>query len=217
MKGLMFDLDGTLVDTLEDIAEACNALLHPQGYPTHAIPAYRNFVGRGFTVLVRRALPSDVQLSPEELEGLVASARLFYSTTFLHKSNPYPFIHSSLYDLCKKGMRLAVLSNKPDQWTKAIVQHFFGDIPFCEVRGALPDVPLKPAPEAAFAVLRSMGLTPAECLYVGDSDVDMQTAANAGMRSIGVSWGFSSGEEVAAAGAWRMVTDARQLLPLAEE
>ena len=217
VKGLIFDLDGTLVDTLEDIAAACNAMLEKEGFPTHSTAAYRKFVGNGFTTLVRKALPAQAVSDPGQLEDLVSKARLEYDKKFLHKSNPYPFIHEVLTELCKNGMRLGVLSNKPDPWTKPIIAHFFGDIPFAAVRGGLPGVPLKPDPAAVLDMLHVMNLAPEDCLYVGDSHVDIQTAHHAGMRVVSVSWGFSSRPELAALHPWRIVDEARELLTLSRE
>lgn len=216
MNAFLFDLDGTLVDTLEDIATACNALLNSLGFAQHPVPAYKHFVGKGFTVLVKKALPPDAaaQSSPEQIAHAVALARALYADCYLQQSRPYPEVHASLRLLAQRGARMGVLSNKPDQLTKGMVKAFFPDIPFFAVRGALEGVPLKPDPTAALALLQQAGIAPEHSAFVGDSAVDMNTALAAGMCPVGVSWGFRGKNEVLAAGARYCVDHASQWLLL---
>lgn len=203
MDAAFFDLDGTLLNTLADIGNACNRMLAAHGFPTHALPAYAAMVGNGFTRTVEQALPPAVTsgLSPEELETLAAEARARYGAALREHTVPYDGMPQALAALADRGMTLAVLSNKPDAWTVELIRHFFPDIPFALVRGARAGAPLKPDPEVPRAMLAELGLRAGRCAYVGDSDVDMRTALNAGMVPVGAAWGFRGGAELRHAGA----------------
>lgn len=203
MDAAFFDLDGTLLNTLADIGNACNRMLAAHGFPTHALPAYAAMVGNGFTRTVELALPPAVaaELSREALEALAAEARAHYAVCLREHTVPYDGMPQALAALANRGMTLAVLSNKPDAWTVELISHFFPDIPFALVRGARPASPLKPDPEVPRAMLAELGLQAGRCAYVGDSDVDMRTALNAGMLPVGAGWGFRGGGELLHAGA----------------
>ena len=192
MKAFIFDLDGTLLDTLEDIGQACNAVLAAHGYPTHPLAAYRRMVGNGFGRLVRSALPPAAlqALTPEALTPLVDEARAWYGRHMREHTHPYAGMPEALTELARRGLTLAVLSNKPDDFTRTLINHYFPQIPFAEVRGGRSDTPLKPDPAGPRAILAALGLEAGQCFYVGDSDVDMLTARNADMVSVGVGWGF---------------------------
>ena len=224
MDAAFFDLDGTLLDTLADIGGACNRMLAAHGFPQHTIPAYATMVGNGFTRTVERALPGGVlaALSPEELEELTAEARAQYAAHLYEHTEPYPGMAEALAKLAESGMVLAVLSNKPDAWTAPIIHHFFPDIPFARIHGARAGLPLKPDPHVPLAMLAGLGLEAARCAYVGDSDVDMLTARNAGMLPVGATWGFRGAAELRAAGARLLATRPLELpellcLPCAEK
>ncbi len=203
MDAAFFDLDGTLLNTLADIGNACNRMLAAHGFPTHALPAYAAMVGNGFTRTAELALPPAVArgLSPEDLESLAAEARARYAVCLREHTAPYDGMPQALAALADRGMTLAVLSNKPDAWTVELISYFFPDIPFALVRGARPASPLKPDPEVPRAMLAELGLQAGRCAYVGDSDVDMRTALNAGMLPVGAAWGFRGGAELLHAGA----------------
>ncbi|MDE7241699.1 HAD family hydrolase [Desulfovibrio sp.] len=203
MDAAFFDLDGTLLDTLADIGSACNRMLAAHGFPQHAVPAYATMVGNGFTRTVERALPEAVlaALSPRELEELTAEARAQYAAHLYDHTAPYAGMPEALTELAEKGVVLAVLSNKPDAWTEPIIRHFFPEIPFALIRGARSDLPLKPDPRVPRAMLDELDLESGRCAYVGDSDVDMLTARNAGMIPVGAAWGFRGAAELRAAGA----------------
>ncbi|WP_165175563.1 HAD hydrolase-like protein [Desulfovibrio sp. ZJ369] len=217
MKAFIFDLDGTLLDTLEDIASACNAMLAAHKYPAHSVAAYRRLVGNGFGRLVRGALPPGIgeALAPDRLEALTAEARAFYGAHMCGCTRPYPGVPEALKELARRGFTLAVLSNKPDNFTAGLLPRYFPDIPFALVRGARPGMPLKPDPAGPRAMLTELGLEAGQCFYVGDSDVDILTAHNAGMISVGVAWGFRGLAEVRAAGAHYLVDTPDQLTELA--
>lgn len=203
MDAAFFDLDGTLLDTLDDIGSACNRMLAAHGFPEHPLPAYATMVGNGFTRTVERALPPEVGagLSAERREAFVNEARAQYAAHLFDHTLPYAGIPEALAALAARGLKLAVLSNKPDAWTVEIIRHFFPQIPFALVRGALPESPLKPDPQVPRAMLAGLGLAPARCAYVGDSDVDMLTARNTGMLPVGAAWGFRGRDELMQAGA----------------
>lgn len=203
MDAVIFDLDGTLLNTLDDIGSACNRMLAAHGFPEHVLPAYATMVGNGFARLVERALPATVtaKLSPQEREALTAEARAHYAAHLRDHTVPYAGIPQALTTLAETGMPLAVLSNKPDAWTVELIHTFFPDIPFALIRGAHPDAPLKPDPYVPRAMLTQLGLEATQCAYVGDSDVDMQTALNTGMVPVGAAWGFRGAGELRAAGA----------------
>ena len=216
MQGCIFDLDGTLLDTLADIAGACNAILAAHGQPVHTMAAYRQMVGSGFPVLIRRAWPPEVlaRLSPAEQEGVLAETRAWYAAHLHDHTRPYPNMVQTLHRLAACGVRLAVLSNKPEELTRPLVEYFFPDIPFVAVHGGCAARPLKPDPAAAAGVLAALGLSAENCYYVGDSDVDMYTAHNCGMNAVGAAWGFRGPEELRAAKAHHIVNCPEDLLAL---
>ena len=219
MRAFIFDLDGTLVDSLEDIGQACNDVLASHGYPVHPLPAYRFYVGRGFHKLVNDALPEGeaAKLSSDQLTALIAEARARYGENMCERTKPYAGITDALHQLAADGHALAVLSNKPDDLTVELVRRYFPDVPFALVRGGREGVPLKPEPDAPLDMLRHMDFLPERSFYVGDSNVDIFTARNAGMISIGVAWGFRGADELRAAQADHVIDTPAALTRLAKE
>lgn len=216
MKACFFDLDGTLLDTLADIGGACNAVLAAHGYPVHPVSAYRRMVGNGFPILMRRALPESVvaQGPQERLDALTEEGHRYYAAHLSIRTTSYPGLVAALGRLQDAGLRLAVLSNKPEDLTCALVPLHFPGIRFDAVRGGRHDAPLKPDPTVLLQMAASMGVAPQDCAYVGDSDVDMMTARNAGMTAVGVAWGFRGAAEVQAAGADMVAADAEELVDI---
>ena len=202
----IFDLDGTLLYTLEEIATATNVVLSRMGYPEHPVNAYRHFVGSGAKTLARRVLPESAQ-NEENLEKLYPALLKEYANHLNKISQPYDGVMTMLAAFSAAGKKLAVLSNKPDELTKEAVRTLLPDVAFLTVQGGLPDVPLKPEPESALAIAEKMELRPEQIIFVGDSDIDMKTACNAGMIAVGASWGFRGADELKAAGA-NIVLDA---------
>ncbi|ABM29845.1 HAD-superfamily hydrolase, subfamily IA, variant 3 [Nitratidesulfovibrio vulgaris DP4] len=212
IRACIFDLDGTLLDTLRDLAEAGNAALMAGGHPAHPVDAYRHFVGDGMETLLRRALPPG---SPEEaVRRGVERMGVAYRTAWDVFTAPYPGIMPMLEALGIRGIPMAVLSNKPHPFTVEMVEHYFGPSRFGMVAGAKDDVPRKPHPEAALRMASAWGIAPSEIAFVGDSNVDMRTALAAGMVAVGCPWGFRGTEELKAAGAHLLLEAPGDLLSL---
>ena len=212
VKTCIFDLDGTLVNSLRDLAESSNHMLAAQGFPTYPVDRYRFFVGRGVPKLIEEVLPA----SSRTPEVLAASRQLFdayYHAHALDNTAPYAGIPELLAEMKRRGLRLAVVSNKPDGFARQIVTALFGKT-FEVVFGQREDVPRKPDPTAALEACAAMGGTPGECLYFGDSGVDMLTAGAAGMTAVGVLWGFRGRDELLENGAKCLITSPAQALGL---
>lgn len=190
MKRLViFDLDGTLLNTIADLAHSTNYALEKNGFPTHEVSEYNYFVGNGINKLFERALPEEAH---DEAHILLIRKDflIHYDKHNMDLSRPYPGIPELLATLHERGLLLAVASNKYQAATRALVAHFFPEIPFTAVFGQREGVPTKPDPQIVYDILAQAGASKEETLYVGDSNVDMQTAINAGVTACGVSWGF---------------------------
>lgn len=212
-RAVLFDLDGTLLDTLEDLADSMNAVLARRDHPEHGLDEYRYFVGAGVEVLVERALPPD-RRDEETIAAGVAEMREEYGRRWNVKTRPYAGVPEMLAGLADHGLPVAVLSNKPDDSTVAMVRHYFPDFPFAEIRGARDGVPKKPDPAAALDIVNELGVAPARVLYVGDTDIDMRTAVAAGMDPAGALWGFRDEAELRENGAAHLVARPLDLLAL---
>jgi phosphoglycolate phosphatase len=212
-KAVLFDLDGTLLDTLEDLAAAGNRVLGDMGLPEHPVDAYRYFVGDGINVLAERILPAPLR-SPETIAAAVAAFQAVYARNWNDRSAPYEGVPAMLDQLIAAGLRLCILSNKPDAFTRLCVEQLLPHWSFDPLLGQRPGVPKKPDPAGALEVAARLGLAPAEILYVGDTAVDMRTGVAAGMDAVGVLWGFRGAEELRQAGAWRLISRPDELLPL---
>lgn len=192
---IIFDLDGTLLNTLADLAQSCNYALRQLGYPVHGVEAYKKFVGNGVHKLLERALPAQVRCEAE-VSRLRAVFGPHYDAHSMDFTAPYPGIKELLAELARRGMKFAVASNKYQRATVPLVAHYFTDIHFEAVLGQREGIPVKPNPQIILDILQ-VTKTPKEAvLYVGDSDVDMQTAANAGVAACAVTWGFRAREEL---------------------
>ena len=197
-KLAIFDLDGTLLNTVEDLGNATNHALAQCGFPTHPIDAYYQMVGRGIYNLFRVAVPSEC--ASEEIVQKMASYFLpYYDAHKCDFTRPYDGIMEMLKTITGKGVRLAVASNKYQDGAEKLVRHFFGEYDFVKILGQREGQPIKPEPAIVDQVLAEVSdITKAETVYIGDSNVDMQTGSNAAVRTIGVSWGFRSRDELAA-------------------
>ena len=212
-RAIIFDLDGTLLDTIEDLADSMNAVLGRAGLPAHDVEAYKRFVGDGIEVLVERALPPGMR-DARALRAFVAAMREEYGRRWKVKTAAYEGIEELLETLARRGIKLAVLSNKPDDATKQVVEALLPRARFDVVLGARSGVPRKPDPTAALDIARTLGVLPGECLYVGDSATDVQTAAAAGMKPVGVLWGFRGAAELEGAGAKILISRPAEILDI---
>lgn len=210
----IFDLDGTLLDTIADLANATNQALAKCGYPTHPTEAYYRFVGNGINKLFARALPEEAR-TEENVQRIRALFIPYYNEHNADDSHPYPGIVELLTHLQSQGIQLAVASNKYQQATAKLVGHFFPNIRFAAVYGQREGVPIKPAPTIVNDILSETGISRAHTLYIGDSGVDMQTARNASVESVGVTWGFRDEEELRNNGATHIIHHAKDILKLA--
>jgi phosphoglycolate phosphatase len=209
IRAVLFDLDGTLVDSLADLANATNCALTQLGCPTHPVESYRTRVGDGARELCARALPGDKQALADQVLKLM---RQHYDAHCFDLTTPYPGIPELVSALAARRYSLAVLSNKPDDFTKRVIEHYFTPSPFAVVRGQLPNVPLKPDPAAAVQIAQELGIPPAQWLYLGDTNTDMRTARAAGMESVGVLWGFRDRDELVGSGAAHVVATPHEVL-----
>ena len=196
---VIFDLDGTLLNTLEDLTNATNQALRECGYPEHTMEDVKGFVGNGIGMLIRRALPPECDADPEAYEMALQAFKRYY---FLHNNDttaPYPGIPELIDALQEKGLKLAVVSNKNDPNVKALCRYYFPTIPLAV--GEREGIRRKPEPDTVLHVMKEFGSAKCHTLYVGDSDVDVQTARNAGVDCAAVLWGFRSEEHLKNAGA----------------
>lgn len=210
---VIFDLDGTLLDTIGDLAAACNVVLERRGLPQHTYEQYCHFVGNGIMRLVERALPEELR-TPEYVARVRADFVEYYTAHIDLLTKPYDGIEELVGELVRRGVRMAVASNKFQAGTEKLIRRFFPSVAFDAVFGQRAGVPLKPDPAIVEEILTLTGTARERVLYVGDSGVDMETAAAAGVRSAGVTWGFRDRAELETAGARHIVDRPAELLEL---
>lgn len=210
VHAVIFDLDGTLADSLRDLGEAMNLALADFGLPTHPLDRYRRFVGEGVEVMTKRAIGD----APVALQPVIDRYRHHYGVIDHAHTAPYPLVPELLDGLTARGLKLAVLSNKRDDFTRKLVAERFSRWRFVDVRGEREGVPRKPEPTAAFELALSLNVLPANIAFVGDTAVDITTARNAGMLPIGCLWGFRDREELDGAGARHLLERPTDLLDL---
>jgi len=211
-KGIIFDLDGTLVNSLEDISDAMNTVLTGLKYPTHTYDTYQYFIGSGLRNLVSKALPASNN-SDEQIEICFNCMIETYREVCTIKTKPYAGILELLDNLKSQNIKLAVFSNKADELTKKIASEIFPDY-FDTAVGLSTEELKKPNPFEAIAISKKWNLKPEEILFVGDSDIDMQTAVNANMFPVGVSWGYRTEEELKTSGAKVVINNASELIEI---
>ncbi len=210
----VFDLDGTLLNTLGDLTDALNFALRAEGFKPRTKEEVRGFVGNGISMLIQRAVPIDCP--KESLERVRLKFTEYYSTHCADNTFPYSGVLKTLCELKRNGVHIAVVSNKADYAVQHLVKKNFGDI-IDYAAGEMGNIPLKPAPDLLYKVISRFGATNENTIYIGDSEVDIQTAKNAGLDHISVSWGFKSREQLERAGALIIVQDAEELVKIITE
>lgn len=214
MKSLViFDLDGTLLDTIADLGSAVNYALEQMGFPPHPLASYNMMVGNGVRRLIERAIPSEHR-SEETVGRLLAAFREYYDAHLWDFTKPYPGITPLLEELRGRGVSVAVASNKYESAVKRLIEHFFGDIEFAAVCGNIEGYPPKPDPSVVFRVLSAFPTPKAAVLYAGDSAVDVETARRACVDSVAVGWGFRPMHELTSANPNHIITAPADLLDL---
>jgi len=210
MRGILFDLDGTLLDTLDELYEAVNVSLAEFGYPRRSREEVRRFVGNGVGVLIRKAVPEGT--SEADYETCLAFMKEYYAA---HSggATPYPGIMELLYRLKERNIPMAVVTNKPDLPARKLVESRFPGL-FDVVIGEVPGRPRKPEPEMPLLVLERLGIGKEDAVYIGDSEVDIQTARNAGLKVVSVTWGFRDEEQLRALGPDWLIRRPEELLDL---
>lgn len=208
-KAVLFDMDGTILDTLEDMHSAVNATMREFSMPECTLDQVRRYVGNGALRLIEQAVPAST--SAETIKTVLDWYKDYYDKNCLIKTGPYQGIMELLAELNERGMKLAVVSNKPDSTVKELAERFFPGLLLCAI-GQQDTIARKPAPDMLYLALGTMSAELKDCVYVGDSEVDVLTAKNAGMDCISVSWGFRAVEELSAAGAEYIVHSANELL-----
>ncbi|MDR0420410.1 MAG: HAD family hydrolase [Prevotellaceae bacterium] len=212
IKCCIFDLDGTIADSLHDIANAANATLASFGLPVHDIEKYKQFVGSGVSKLMERILP-DEYCTDEYKQKILTVFSENYSRCCLDFTKPYAGISETLAELKKQKMILAVVSNKPDNLAKKIINSLLPDI-FSDVFGSMAGVNRKPSPDLCLHVMQNHNIEAVNCAFVGDSDIDIFTAINAMILPVGVTWGFRSRSELENAGAKYVISKPSELLKI---
>ena len=216
-KAVLFDLDGTLLNTLDDLANTANRVLAVKGFPTHPLDAYRYFVGEGAAKLIVRALPPEKRQDNRCIQACIEAFYEDYDLNWNVSTRPYEGVPEMLDALSARNIKLAVLSNKPDNFTQRCVAEFLSKWSFKAVFGLRENVPCKPDPIGALEVATLLDLPPSRFIYVGDTAIDMLTANAAGMFAVGVEWGFRPVEELKAAGAKLIIGHPSAILNLLNE
>lgn len=211
-KYVIFDLDGTLLNTIDDLADAGNWVCRNHGWPTHTVEEYKHFVGNGMTKLAGRFAPEDWR-TPERVQMILDEFMPYYDAHKADKTAPYAGMPQTLARMKAEGVSMAVLSNKADQMAGPVVERYYPGV-FPVVQGALPDLPTKPDPTLLHRLMERMGAAAEDTLFVGDSNVDIRTAKNGGLTSCGVLWGFRTRQELEAEGADYIVDDPDKLADL---
>ncbi|MHC4870945.1 MAG: HAD family hydrolase [Planctomycetota bacterium] len=212
-KAVIFDLDGTLLDTIDDLADSANDTLDTLGFAPHSVDKYKIYVGDGIEMLVKRALP-EANRDEKTVKKAVELQRKSYASKWNNKTSPYEGVIDLLKELKQRGIKSSVFSNKPDDFTKMCVTEFLPVHLLDIVQGARTGVPRKPNPAGALEISGRLSILPEETVYVGDTNTDMQTAVSAGMLPVGVLWGFREEQELKDSGAARIISKPEELLEL---
>ncbi len=214
IKAILFDLDGTIADTIPAITEGINLTMRHRGYPTHDEAAVLTFINYGSRQLVRSAMPKELQANEALLDAVHAEYDRFYGQTYDHTTETYDGIPALMQTLGDMGLKIGVLSNKQDLYVKKLCAQLLPEGLCGAAQGVLPGGKPKPDPYLSERVAAALGVKPSECIMIGDSNIDFHTAENAGMTHIGVSWGYRSEEFLREVGATRIAHDPDELLQI---
>lgn len=214
-KGVIFDLDGTLLDTIDDLATSVNNVLIRYGFPIHNTQEIKMFVGSGVKSLIEQSLPQENR-DEKTISCCLLEMKTEYGQNWNKATKPYEGIHELLDALTARGIKIAVLSNKVHEFTVLSISHFFHRHSFDAVIGQRQGIPVKPDPTAAVEIANIFNILPEEIIYIGDSDIDMRTGINAGMYPVGVSWGFRGQHELIQSGAKKVIDMPMELLDINE-
>jgi len=209
-KAVIFDLDGTLIDSLEDIAICANKVLKEFNLPTHGLKEYKNFVGKGILSLIKDCSTGDTS----KINQIFQRFKMVYSQALCNNTKPYAGVYKMMEKLHKANYKIGIDSNKPHEFTLKCVKHFFQEFNLKEVYGQKENTPKKPHPQVAQNIAKAFNISCENIFFVGDSDVDMQTAKNAGMIPVGVSWGFRGTKELIENGACHILQSPKDILNL---
>jgi len=211
-RGCIFDLDGTLLNTLEDITDSMNSVLEKRNFPLRTTEEIKVFVGDGLRTLVLKSLPESIRYDFEE--ECLLEMREAYALKYREKTHKYEGIDKLIEYLMKNMIKMGVLSNKADDFTKKITEHYFGSGLFSSIIGETEGMPRKPAPDGALKIAKEFSIKPAEMIYIGDTNADMFTAINSGMFPIGAGWGFRGEDELRESGARVILKNPTQLITM---
>ena len=215
-KAVLFDLDGTLLYTLKDVADAMNQALVHFGFSPHPVDAYKYFIGESVETEAKRALPESAR-DPEFVRKVAAYSEEIYDKCWGDNTHPYPGIPELLTEFPRRGLSLVILSNKNDRFTKVMVEKILSQWRFKIVQGALPNVPLKPDPIMALQIAKKLRIPPEQFLYLGDTSTDMKTAVAAGMFPVGCLWGYRTADELLESGQKILIDNPLDVLKLLDE
>ena len=210
IKSIIFDLDGTLIDSIQDIADSCNAILQKHGYEIHPLESYIKWIGEGAKLLVERALPAGV--GPDTVEKSLEEYIPYYKEHSTIKTSLFPGVAEMLDYFIQNEIPVSILTNKPHVQTVKIVEHYLSKWPFQFIFGQRENVPKKPAPDVALQIASRTKVKPNEVLFVGDSKTDVKTAVNANMQVVGVTWGYGTIESMKEAGCDHFVESAEEII-----
>lgn len=211
-KAVIFDLDGTLLNSLIDIMDSVNFVLEEYNLPTHSLDEYKMFIGNGIEVLAKKSLKDN--FSKVNFDKFLQRVRTIYSQRQIEKTKPYDGIIDMLVKLNKQGIKITVLSNKPNEFTQLVVSNFFNNIKFDIILGSRENIPIKPNPQAVNEIIDFLKIEKENVVFVGDTSTDILTAKNANIKSIGVSWGFRTVDELKKSGADYIIYKPNQLFSI---